>query len=58
MSSRISSSGGGGSAAKNSGGQPKEDWIGGEVVFDQFTDTRPLNYKYLVSNKTTGIKTD
>jgi hypothetical protein len=54
----MSSSGGGGSAAKNSVGQPKEDWIGGEVVFDQFTDTRPLNYKYLVSNKTTGIKTD
>jgi hypothetical protein len=55
----MSSSGGGGSAAKNSGGgQPKDDRIGGEVVFDKFTDTRPLNYKYLVSNKTTGIKTD
>ena len=29
---------------------PDEGQEGGEVVFDQFTDTRPLNYKYVVDN--------
>lgn len=30
--------------------EPKMERIGGEVVFDQFTDTRPLNYKYVIDN--------
>ena len=32
--------------------------IGGEVVFDQFTDRRPLNYKYVVETTKTGCKSD
>jgi hypothetical protein len=32
--------------------------IGGEVVFDQFTDRRALNYKYVVETTKTGSKSD
>jgi hypothetical protein len=40
-----SSSGGALAAAAATGGPLKKERIGGEIVFDPFSDMRPLNYK-------------
>jgi hypothetical protein len=37
---------------------PKKERIGGDVVFDPFTDLRPLNYKQAIDNTATGSKID
>jgi hypothetical protein len=39
------SSSGGALAASAATGGPKKERIGGDIVFDPFTDMRPLNYK-------------